>query len=63
MADIGDKASALSEQLLTASLRNINTTTVPFSGLCLSCEEPIGKDRRYCDRNCRDDHERSLRKR
>lgn len=63
MADIGDKASELSEQLLTASLRNINTITVPFSGLCLSCEEPIDKDRRYCDIDCRDDHEKLLRKR
>lgn len=60
--DFADQAQDLSDLILSRTLQNQQLkTSIPFSGLCLSCEEPIEKGR-YCDSDCRDDHE-SRRKR
>jgi hypothetical protein len=63
MADFADQAQDLQDLLLMKSLqkqRKVKPT--PFSGACLSCEEPIDKGR-YCDRYCREDHEEMIRRR
>ena len=33
----------------------------PPTGKCHWCDEPVGVGMRYCDSECRDDHERMLR--
>jgi hypothetical protein len=61
MDDI-DTAQELQELVLRRTLETQRQRTeIPFSGVCLSCEEPITKGR-YCDSTCREDHE-SRRKR
>jgi len=61
MADIADNANRISDLYLKTSLQNAQAKPQPFSGFCLSCDEPV-VERRYCNRECRDDHERSLRR-
>lgn len=61
MADVADEAQALSETSLERSLKNISIKAPSFSGVCLYCEEPVGR-RRYCDSYCREQHESSLRR-
>lgn len=63
MADIADEASDLQEQLLNKTLHQHSIRReIPFSGLCLNCEEKI-EIGRYCDQYCREDHENRIRKR
>lgn len=57
--DIADTAQELSGELVEASLKKRKSLTTPFSGFCLSCEEPV-QERRYCDSYCREDHEKAL---
>ena len=57
--DIADTAQEISSEFLETSLKNRKMLTTPFSGFCLSCEEPV-EDRRYCDGLCREDHEKAL---
>lgn len=57
MADDIDKAQELNEQHLEQSLKKIKIGSPVFSGFCLNCAEPIGA-KRYCDRECREEHER-----
>lgn len=61
MADIADKANKTSDLFLKSALQKASTKPEAFSGFCLSCEEPVSA-RRYCDKDCRDEHEKSLRK-
>jgi len=56
MADFGDMAQELTETRLAHSLQKRKLLTLPFSGFCLSCEEPVG-ERRFCDSDCRQDYE------
>lgn len=60
MADFADEASLRSEIYLAAALSKPRTTA-PFSGFCLACREPV-QERRYCDADCRQDHETTLRR-
>lgn len=60
-ADFADEAQQINEDFLEMSLRNRPKTTVPFSGLCLYCEEPV-TERRYCDSACREAHEHQQRR-
>ena len=55
-ADFADEAQQINEDFLEMSLRNRPKTTIPFSGFCLHCEEPVIQ-RRYCDSTCREAHE------
>lgn len=57
--DIADAAQELSGEFIENSLKNRKTLSTPFSGFCLSCEEPV-TDRRYCDSFCREDHEKAM---
>lgn len=58
--DIADEAAALAEHQLNVALANRQVTTMPFTGACYWCEEPISKGH-YCDGDCRHDHETYLR--
>lgn len=60
-ADMADIAQDFTEQALKKSLDKRKTLTVPFSGSCLACNEPVG-ERRYCDSHCRDIHEQEMRR-
>ena len=57
--DFADDAQFRTEAHIDAALKRRQTLTVPFSGFCLSCKEPVGK-RRFCDSNCREDYEARL---
>lgn len=55
--DFADEAQLRSENHLEAALQKQRSTlTVPYSGFCLSCKEPVGQ-KRFCDSDCRDDFE------
>ena len=59
--DIADHAQDLTEREIASSLAQVQAQTIPiFSGHCLSCDEPV-VDRRYCDAECRKDHESTMR--
>lgn len=57
MSDEFDAASDLEDlqrQLAIQAIRN--RKEMPFTGRCLECNAPIEKGR-YCDADCRDEHE------
>lgn len=54
LIDFGDEAQLRSEQHLAESLARRSTLTVPFSGKCMTCEEPVGQ-RRFCGPECREE--------
>lgn len=56
--DFADEAQQRTENHLEAALNARKTLTVPFSGKCLSCQEPV-VERRFCDSHCREDYERT----
>ena len=60
--DFADEAQMLTESHLEKSLRSRKTLTIPFSGRCLSCEEPVDGERRFCDSECRSDWEDALKR-
>ena len=60
-ADFADEAQEINENFLANALANRPKTSVPFSGFCLNCEEPV-HERRYCDSSCREEHEAQTRK-
>ena len=60
-ADFADDAQAISDAYLNQSLNKRRTLTIPFSGFCLCCNEPV-VERRYCDSDCRELHEQKLRR-
>lgn len=57
--DAADFAAEMSERHLEDAIRNLTPKTVPFSGKCLACGDPV-HERRYCDAYCRQDHEKAL---
>lgn len=61
MADFADEASALADLHLAAALSRPRAQAAPFSGFCLACREPV-EERRYCDSDCRADHEIQLKR-
>ncbi len=62
MADIADMAQEQIEQALAKSLKYLNKKTPSFSGSCLACGDPLSR-RRFCDSDCREVYETSLRRR
>jgi hypothetical protein len=58
MVDFADRAQDITENHLALSIANRSVLTTPFSGRCLSCDEPV-EERRFCDSSCRQNHERS----
>jgi len=62
MADLADKANDLQElELQNILKKQSNIPKIPFSGSCLSCDEPLSQAR-YCDSYCRENHEKKLRR-
>jgi hypothetical protein len=62
LLDIADNAQAVIELHLQQSIDNRKSLSIPFSGSCLCCQEPV-IERRFCDSFCREDYEqRVLRK-
>lgn len=57
--DFADEAQEINETFLETSIKAHKTLTIPFSGFCLCCEAKVGQ-RRYCDADCRDLHQHSL---
>lgn len=55
--DFADEAASITTQFLDMQLQKHRVTTVPFSGFCLHCNEPV-QERRFCDGDCRAEHER-----
>lgn len=58
MADIIDQANDTADLYLNAALRkqqHEDIVTPSGIGMCLSCGEPVEGDRRWCDKDCRDD--------
>lgn len=53
--DFGDEAQAINDSFLEHTLQQQKrkTLSIPFSGSCLSCGEPV-KERRFCDADCRE---------
>jgi hypothetical protein len=59
MADIADKASDAEDAILALRIANRPTTQLPKgTGACLYCGGPLHDGRRWCDADCRDDHQR-----
>ena len=59
MVDFADAAQEITENHLAQSIAKRTVLSIPFSGRCLSCEEPV-EERRYCDSDCRQDHEKKI---
>lgn len=59
--DFADQAQSLTEQHISNSISKRKTLTLPYSGKCLACGDPV-EERRFCDSDCREDHEASLRR-
>ena len=62
MADEVDKAGNIEQQFLNTALKLVlEAKSIPFSGFCLACKDPV-ENRRYCDSQCRETHEKRLRR-
>jgi hypothetical protein len=55
--DEADTADLTITQALTAALRRRHAT-LPATGLCYSCADPVADGRRFCDADCLRDWER-----
>jgi|GEM_PF-3126949 len=62
MADFADIAQDITENALANAIRARKVLTLPFSGLCLACNEPV-EQRRFCGPDCREHHAITLRRR
>ena len=58
MVDFADRAQDITENHLAKSIASRTVLSTPFSGFCISCEEPV-ESRRFCDSSCREDHEKA----
>ena len=62
MPDVVDDSQVLIQKSLDDSLKKRTLLRLPFSGFCLACSEPV-VERRFCNANCREHFETSLRRR
>lgn len=65
-ADPVDRAVVEQERLLEEQLRlarNKPVEYLPYIGSCHNCREPLAEPLRFCDVDCRDDHEKIRRSR
>lgn len=61
MADEIDQAQERQEKALEAAIAHARHQTLPApSGACHNCAAPLSGSLRYCDGDCRDDHQRRL---
>jgi hypothetical protein len=58
MADIADDASCLQEQELNFAFHSRTRATLPATGECHFCEEPVEGEKLFCDHHCAKDWER-----
>lgn len=65
-ADESDRASALEsaalESNVLAARQKANKLDFEPTGFCLNCDEPLEEGKRFCDKNCLDDHAKRNRK-
>jgi hypothetical protein len=54
-----DSAGELQDLYLRIALGAQRPTGPRATGFCLSCEEELPGERRWCDATCRDDYERA----
>lgn len=54
-----DRASELEQKQRDAALAGVRarSATLPPTGACYNCGEPLAGSRVFCDAECRDDHE------
>lgn len=57
MSDEADVAFQFTQLQLEAAKALRKPEGLPFTGFCHNCEEPLEKPHRYCDVDCRDDHD------
>lgn len=57
MSDDADLACRETQHHIEAALAFRKTEGLPFKGACHNCDEPLSDPHRYCDVDCRDDHE------
>jgi predicted nucleic acid-binding Zn ribbon protein len=59
MADEADRGNDAAELFLDVALRNTGRPLQAVVGIgqCLNCAEPIDGDGRWCDAECRDEHQ------
>jgi hypothetical protein len=64
-ADPVDRAGVEQENILQEQLRLARkpVATLAYKGSCYNCDEPLPEPQRFCDSDCRDDHEKILRSR
>lgn len=60
MPEIIDQANELVELTIQHALAN-RPPQIPFTGKCRNCNEIINTGH-YCDKNCRDDFEKRMRR-
>jgi hypothetical protein len=60
MPDIIDDANNQAEMALQLQLLARRRAGPASTGFCLSCAWPLPDGHRWCDADCRDDHERVL---
>jgi|GEM_PF-1324703 len=65
-ADESDRASALEAAAIDNGIEQARAKagTLEFepTGFCLNCNEPLAQPKRFCDKDCADDHELRNRK-
>lgn len=59
--DIIDQANEFIEFHLNKSLKKITQVKPIYTGFCIFCGELCG-ERRYCDKFCREDHEKQMKR-
>lgn len=65
-ADPVDRASVEEQRILEQAIelaRHKTSVVLPFIGQCYNCDEPLVPGHRFCDAECRDDHEKRARSR
>jgi hypothetical protein len=59
MSDIADLGAEAAEFQLSLALEKVKTTPeLTIKGNCYNCDEPLPSPLRFCDSDCRDDHEK-----
>lgn len=60
-ADESDRASAIEAASINLSIQlarnKANQKEYEPTGFCLNCNEPLAKLKRFCNKDCADDHE------
>jgi hypothetical protein len=63
-ADESDRASAVEAASINLSIQlarnKANQKEYEPTGFCLNCGEKLSKLKRFCDKDCTDDHERRV---